>query len=454
MSHERAAKLSRRSFITRSAATGFTVMAGGGLLAACGSSSESSPSGGGAGNPGGKLKGPIAYQGPLTAWVIGDQLEAAAGAVSQQLGLELKKVNYNGDSDKQLAQIDQLGTLGVTGINTLILDGGLARQLATACVRNRTYLSSWATMGPWVVPCEPEIAFHYQGLANPADGAYVMCVNMFEEMGGRGTFAHLSGSGGVSTSPAKDKAVDRALKQYPGIELVAREYGEYNREKSRQVMTNILSKTGGRVDAVYCQSDDEAVGALDALRERNLVGKTLVAGADGIPEFIDAIIDGRAFGTEGAAPIFGGGYTLVQALDASAGHRPKPTETLMYQDLLIIDNKASATAFKQQALAKGAAGRLFDYGLMSRIEHPDDWDPQWPLRTFDPEEYWGVAQGVAKPNGYELPEEYTRAAAAGQRREVDAEYAQQLRRFALAEVARLSRTRKTLFEQLDAAAGA
>jgi ribose transport system substrate-binding protein len=354
-------------------------------------------------------------------------------------------VNFNGDSNLELSQIDELGTLGVKAVTTLILDGGLTRQLAGSCIRNQLYLSTWATMGPWVVPCEPSINYHYQGVANPADGAYVTCRNMFKALGGRGTFAHLSGSAGVSTSPAKDKAVDRALREFPGIQMIARRYGQYNREASRQVLSNILAKAGRKVDAVYCQSDDEAVGALDALREHNLLGKTLVGGADGIPEFIDAIIQGTGFGTEGAAALFGGGYTLMQALDAAAGHRPRPTETLMMQDLIMVDNVASAQAYKELVLAPNAARGLFDYTKMSRVLHPHDWDAQFPMRTYAPEDYWGRQQGVPKPAGYSLPATYASAVQQGEPKAVNADYAAHLKRFPLLEVARKSRIKKTLF---------
>jgi ribose transport system substrate-binding protein len=451
MSHK-SGQYSRRAFIKRSTSTSLTVVAGGGLLAACGSSGSStgsSTSGGSSSANGKKLKGPIAYHQPLTAWVIGDQIQAGITQASKQVGVDMKVIGFNGDSDKELAQIDQMGALGVTAANTVILDTGLIKQLVAASKRNNLRYSSIATMGAWVVPADPQVNFFYQGLVYPPDGAYATCRNMFKALNGKGTFAHLSGSAGVATSPAKDRAVDRALKEFPGIELVGREYGEYNREKSHQALNNILAKTGGKVDAVFCQSDDEGTGALDSLREHKQLGKTLVGAADGIPEFIDAIIEGTAFGTEAVPGYFAGGYTIVQAMDAAAGFKPRPTESLMWADMLIIDNKESAQAFKDKVLTKGALDSVFDFSKSSKVLHPDDWTPLYRIRTFDPDKYWGEAMGVKKPSGYSLPKNFTDAQAKGEPKEVDADYEKRMGTFPLADVAQASRTGKTLFEQLD-----
>ena len=442
------ADVSRREFIAKGGAIGVAALAAPAVLAACGGSGASGGGGGGAQD---NLKGPVASDGFATASAVSVQMSAGTSEAARQLGLQAKSPNYNAVDSAELADISQLSAQGVTAVSTLILDNGITRQIAEACVRDKLYLSTWAQMGAWVVPSEPGIAYHYQGLANPPEGAYFNCVNMFKALGGKGKFVHISGAGGSATSKAKDRAVDKALRKYPHIELVARQYGNYDRTTTDNVLTNIISQAGGKIDAVYCQSDDSGTGALDALRKRGLIGKVLVAGADGIPEFIDAIIKGEAYGTEGAAGFYGGGYTVIQALDASAGHKPNPAETLMVQDLLLVDNKASAQAYKALALQANAPRSLFDYKKMSRVLHPDDWDPQWPIRTFDPDQFWTANQGIPKPTGYSLPSNYVSAAGNGGRTKVDQEFASHLKKFPLQEVARKSRTQKTVFEQLDAA---
>lgn len=445
----------RRQVLARSAA-GLTAFAGASVLAACGSSSSSSSAGGTSSAAAGassqsSLKGPVAGDGWAPTSFASNEMNAGTAEAARQLGIQCKIYDYNVEDSKELSNLSEMNAQGVVAVSTLILDNGITRQIADYCAKNNMYISTWAQMGQWIVPSEPSVQYHYQGLANPPEGAYFNCVNMFKKLGGRGNFVHISGAAGSATSKAKDHAVNQALAKFPGIKLVARQYGNYDRTTTDTVLTNILAKAGGKVDAVYCQSDDSGTGALDALRKQGLLGKVLVAGADGIPEFVQAIIDGNAFGTEGAVAFFGGGYTVVQGLDAAAGHKPDPAETLMVQDLLLIDNVASAKEYQATALVNGAAGKLFDYKKMSRVLHPNDWDPQWPLRTYDPQQFWAINQGVPKPPGYSLPANYVSAVANGGRAKMDKLYASQMKSFPLEAVARKSLTGKTVFEQLDAA---
>ena len=441
--------LTRRAFLGRTSSAGLTIVVGSGFLAACGELGREL----GLGRRrqgGGKLTGPIASQQAIPAGVVFQQLDAAAKEVGKQLKLDVKILNYDADNDRALSQIDQMGTQGVKAVTTLILDNGITRQIAEDCVRNELFLSTWAQVGLWVVPSEPEIDYHYQCLANPPDGAYVTCKNMFEELGGKGTFAHITGAAGSATSRAKDKAIDKALSEYPGIEMVARQRGDYDREKSRQVLGNILAKTGNKLDAVFCQSDDSGVGALDALREVNLVGKTLVGGADGIPEFIDAIIKGEAFGTEGVVPFLGGGYTLMQALDASAGHKPNPGETLM---------RAGHDHGRHQGVgARSTRSRSTPTAGPEALRLREDVADPAPRRlgpavaAQDVRARRVLGDEPGRPEARRAtscPTTTSRPSRATAAPKVDKTYKDHLKSFPLEEAARKSRTGKTLFEQID-----
>jgi ribose transport system substrate-binding protein len=61
----------------------------------------------------------------------------------------------------------------------------------------------------------------------------------------------------------------------------------------------------------------------------------------------------------------------------------------------------------------------FDYKRMSKVLHPDDWDPQAELFPMDIDLEWG---GIAKPDGWQYPAEYTRARDGGEAEEVRKEY--------------------------------
>jgi hypothetical protein len=62
----------------------------------------------------------------------------------------------------------------------------------------------------------------------------------------------------------------------------------------------------------------------------------------------------------------------------------------------------------------------FDYRLMSKVEHPDDWDPQAEVFPMDIDVEWG---GIEKPEGWDYPKEYVAARENGEADAVREEYA-------------------------------
>ena len=439
--------ISRRDFLRRGAA--FTGAVGaGGLLAACGDSSSSGSTAAGttAGGAaaGSKLKGTLAHQSFANANITNQEAFKALDEIHAQLGIKTAKFDYEGDNQRELAQIQQMKAAGVAAASTVIVDSSITRQIATTAVRSDIYLNSLAVIGPWVLACEPSIRFHYQGYATPPDGAYILCTEMFEEMGGRGKFVHIQGSAGTATDTAKTKAVDRALAEYPDVELVGRERANYDQETARVKMDQILTKVGTDVGAVYCQQDAMLLGVVQTLRARGLLGRVLVSGADAFPEVVDLIAAGNVFGTEGIGLPVLWGVSMLMAMDSANGFEFDPIESTMQVDLVIIDTPEAAKAYKQ------VSNSDVDYGKMSRILHPDDWDAQWPIKHFEPEAFWTGLQGIPKPSGYELPSNYTDAVRAGGYRRIDTLYADHLKSFPYADVVAKSRSRKTAFQVADA----
>jgi ribose transport system substrate-binding protein len=312
-------------------------------------------------------------------------------------------------------------------------------------VRNNLYLVTRGQAGQWVLPSEPGINYHYQGMILPPNGlgAQLICESMFRQLSGRGKFVHLTGPAGASTDVAKTAAVDRALRKFPNIQLI-RQRANADRETARTVLDAILTREG-EVDAINCFNDDEALGALATLKERGVAGDVLLAGADAIPEAVDAVIAGDMYATEANAPPFTSGYCMMRALDTANGFRPDPVEGLMQMDLILLDNSASARVYKGII---GRGSRAFDYPKMSRVLHPRDWDPQWPLRTFTPDLAWTTGQKVPKPRGYRIPANYQKSVRSGGYKRINDLYLRQLKKFPFLAAARQSRTGKTVFEQI------
>jgi inositol transport system substrate-binding protein len=81
-------------------------------------------------------------------------------------------------------------------------------------------------------------------------------------------------------------------------------------------------------DVIVCANDDVALGALVALKSRNLVGKVALIGFDALPEALEEVKSGNLTGTIEQKP---GGQTrrAVEILVALLRDGEKPTQQVI-----------------------------------------------------------------------------------------------------------------------------
>jgi ribose transport system substrate-binding protein len=223
-------------------------------------------------------------------------------------------------------------------------------------------------------------------------------------LGGNGNFVHIEGVKGNSSSEERTQGVDLALKEFPGIKMVARQVGQYSRGGTQPVMEAIIT-ANPKIDAVFCQNDDSGIGAITALKSAKL--KPLVGGVDAIPEFLDLISSGEAtvtFGNNG--PLLNGMGT-VMAWDVLHGYKPDIAERMMFMACYVIDTGESAQLYKK--LMYGGGGKFpYDWQKMSRVLHPDDWEAQSTWGCIEPDKFWAWRESE-KPAGYKASAAYSSA---------------------------------------------
>ncbi len=82
------------------------------------------------------------------------------------------------------------------------------------------------------------------------------------------------------------------MKEFPQIELLASQPGNYRRLPAVQVFENLMQRFP-QIDGVFCANDDMAVGVAEALESAGRGGKTKVVGIDAIPDGAAAILSGK-----------------------------------------------------------------------------------------------------------------------------------------------------------------
>ena len=146
-----------------------------------------------------------------------------------------------------------------------------------------------------------------------------------KRLNGKGTVVMLEGIAGTSAARDRGKGFRDGLKKYPGITLVASQTADFDRAKGLQVMENIL-QAQKKVDAVFAQNDEMALGAVQAIGAAKRDKETFVVGFDAIADALKAVQGGKLAATIAQQPREMGRLAVEAAAKALGGQKlPKFT---------------------------------------------------------------------------------------------------------------------------------
>ncbi|MCY1400062.1 D-ribose-binding periplasmic protein precursor [compost metagenome] len=360
---------------------------------------------------------------------------------SSQLNLAVREAVTNMNLELQRASIENAPLNQVEGMVTVLQDPGSSPlMLGLAQRQGIAAINNWST-APWSTPLDigdKHVAYH---TSHDLLATQTAVENMFAAIGGKGRFVNVIGIPGESSSDMRQEGVRRALKKYPGIELIAEVAGRNSRGNTLPVVEGVLT-SHGKVDAMFCSSDDSAIGAITALEARKI--DALVTSVDGIPDYLDLMKQGRAFQTLALTGGWFAAWSTARIFDKLNGIELSAPETMMYGGVILLDSPESAAIYK--TLTYEQSTFPFDYRLMSRALHPDDWDPQNLLAPIDPMELWGPAgwNKTPQPSSYELPPAYRSMMSDGSFEKVKQQYASRFRRDPYAEVRAATRSKQLI----------
>jgi ribose transport system substrate-binding protein len=150
------------------------------------------------------------------------------------------------------------------------------------------------------------------------EAGYLSAKALFQAMGGQGELWILDGTNGHANTILRRNGCEAAMKEFPGIKLVGYEDCQWEKTKGFNSANNAVS-ANPKLAGIWSANDNMAIGALEALRAKNLVGKIKIAGNNAIPPMIDAIRKGEAEATISNDPLWMGGICFAMAIDAKTG---------------------------------------------------------------------------------------------------------------------------------------
>lgn len=112
------------------------------------------------------------------------------------------------------------------------------------------------------------------------------------------TIVNLQGQPGASPAIDRNKGLHNVLDgQKDKYEIIAEQTANFARDQGLSVTETILAGLSTPPDVIVAANDDMALGALEAVRGRNLQDEIRIIGFDALPEALGSIRDGGLAGT-------------------------------------------------------------------------------------------------------------------------------------------------------------
>ena len=157
---------------------------------------------------------------------------------------------------------------------------------------------------------------------------YLLSIGYYGEV----NIVDIQGTLGSSAQVGRTQALMEAVKANPKWNLIGQETGDFTTAKGKEVMESMLIKHGGNIDIVYCENDNEAYGAIEAIRNAGYgIGnkfrerEMLVMSFDATSEGLRLTKDGTIVVNTECSPIYG--PKLKAMIDELAAGREVPFKT-------------------------------------------------------------------------------------------------------------------------------
>ena len=219
-------------------------------------------------------------------------LQEGAKSKAEELGYELIVLDSQNDPSKEIANVEDLVTRGVSAI--------LINPTDSDAVVNSVRAANEANI--------PVIT-----LDRGANGGDVVCHIASDNVAGGkmagefivGKFAEgaklveLEGLAGTSAARDRGKGFNEAIEGKEGFEVVAKQVADFDRTKGLEVMENIL-QAQPEIDAVFAHNDEMALGALQAIEASGK--EIMVVGFDATEDAVNSVKEGKMAATVAQQP--------------------------------------------------------------------------------------------------------------------------------------------------------
>jgi inositol transport system substrate-binding protein len=197
-----------------------------------------------------------------------------------ELGATITITEAKDDTAAQLSQVENFVSQKVSAIIVVPVDTSAAQPMADAAKAAKIPLV--------FVNRNPSIkGVPYVGSDSIVAGTLEM-TELAKQAGGKGNVVILQGQVTNEAAVLRTKGCNDVVAKNPGMKVVATQAGDWDRSKGQTITENWI-KSGQAFDVVCSNNDEMALGAINALKEANLLAKVFVGGVDATSEALAAM---------------------------------------------------------------------------------------------------------------------------------------------------------------------
>jgi len=213
---------------------------------------------------------------------VADGMQAEADSQ----GIELTVVAAQEQADTQLGQVENFTAQGVDAILVVPVDtdaSGPMTDAAQAAGIPLVYVNRHPADLPTGVP--------YVGSDSIVAGVLEM-TELAKLANGEGNVVILQGDPANEAARLRTQGCQDVVDENPGMEVIKVQAGNWYRKEGLSIMENWI-QSSDQIDVVCANNDEMALGAIQALKNANMLDKVLVGGVDATADALAAMAAGE-----------------------------------------------------------------------------------------------------------------------------------------------------------------
>lgn len=237
-------------------------------------------------------------------------LQQGAEEAAGRLEVTLEVREADDDIDAQKSQVQELIDLGIDALIIIPVDNeALVADVEAADAAGIAVFTVDRSI-------DADVVVAHIASDNVAGGRMAADF-LVETINEAGSVVELTGIAGTSAAQDRGQGFNEIVAEYPDIEIVAQETGNFNQEDGKAAFAAILESQTD-IDAVFAHNDDMILGAIAAAQEAGVADDIVFVGFDAIEAAVAALEEGQLRATIAQQPAEMGRLgveTAVQYLD-------------------------------------------------------------------------------------------------------------------------------------------